>query len=310
MQSLSETVAAFRAGLMTREAFWRKMQTRHLGLREYQELLGGELLGIVIGAEELRVVTREGRTMVWLPEDLRSPPSVLVNHGAYEPQESALLLEAGQGAEVVFDVGANAGFYSLHWVSRLRPGGIIHAFEPVPSTYATLLRNVALNGLEKTVRTHEFALGDETKTATFFVPDVSGSVAASLRNLHPEETSVEVTVRIETLDRFSTAESIARLDLMKIDVEGAELAVLKGGLQTIVKCKPLLFMELLRKWAAPFGYHPNDVIALLGGMGYRCCAVSAGGLKAFAEMTDETPETNFFFAHPERHGDWLAAHGL
>jgi hypothetical protein len=51
--------------------------------------------------------------------------------------------------------------------------------------------------------------------------------------------------------------------LIKADVEGAELLVVQGGLQTIAKYRPLIFLELLRKRSKPFGYHPNDVIQLL-----------------------------------------------
>jgi hypothetical protein len=94
---------------------------------------------------------------------------------------------------------------------------------------------------------------------------------------------------------------------MKIDVEGAELLVLQGGRETLARHKPLMFMELLRKWAKPFGYHPNDVIALLSREGYRCYSHQDGKLARFTEMTDESCETNFFFAHPERHQQWMAA---
>src|SRR4029079_11012292 len=116
----------------------------------------------------------------WQPEDLRTAPNVLVDYGVYEPEESPFLLAAGKGAGVIFDIGANAGYYSVHWASRLAPGGSIHAFEPVPSTYARLVRNVDLNKLEGVIRRNNFGLGDVAKTISIFLPEFSGSGAASI----------------------------------------------------------------------------------------------------------------------------------
>lgn len=246
--------------------------------------------------------------MSWQPEDLRTAPNVLVDYGTYEPEDSPFLLEAAKGAQVVFDIGANAGFYSLHWASRLASDGVIHAFEPVPSTYGRLAHNVTLNNLGRVIRTNNFGLGDEMKSVSIFLPEFSGSGAASMKDLHPDETSIQVEVRIDTLDSYFQGAGLSRLDLAKIDVEGAELLVLKGGQKTLAQAKPLLFMELLRKWSKPFGYHPNDVVSMLGEMGYRGYTVDEGRLVICGEITDDTVQTNFFFAQPDKHANWLAAH--
>jgi FkbM family methyltransferase len=311
VESLQDVRQAWLDDRITREDFWRAMQERHLRLREYQALIRStDVSRIEITGDELLVVTAGGTRLVWYPEDLRTAPDVLVNTGAYEPVESAALLKAAAGAHVIFDVGANIGFYSLSWAAGLAPGGTIHAFEPVPATFDRLCRNVELNALGDKVRTSNFALGSEKSTVTIFLPAFSGSSASSLKNLHPEEESVQVEAAVERLDEYFLACGLDRLDFMKIDVEGAELLVLQGGRETLARHKPLLFMELLRKWARPFGYHPNDVIALLGEEGYRCYSHQDGKLARFTEMTDESVETNFFFAHPERHREWMAATGL
>ena len=311
MESLQDVKQAWLGGRITREEFWRSMQERHLQLREYQSLIRStDVSAIEITAEELRVVTDGGIRMVWYPEDLRTAPDVLVNTGTYEPVESEALLRAAAGARVIFDVGANIGFYSLHWAAALAPGGSVHAFEPVPVTFERLQRNIELNGVGDTVLASNFALGSEKTTVTIYLPTFSGSSASSLKNLHPDEESIQVEARVETLDDYFASRGLDRLDFMKIDVEGAELLVLQGGVQTLSRHKPLLFMELLRKWAKPFGYHPNDVIALLGQQGYRCYSHQDGTLARFSEMTDESVETNFFFAHPQIHATWLGAMGL
>ena len=96
-----------------------------------------------------------------------------------------------------------------------------------------------------------------------------------------------------------------RIDFIKLDVEGAEIFALRGGLKSIEKHKPILFVEMLRKWAAKYGYHPNEIIGMLEQVGYICCFAceldSALRLTRLETMTDQTQETNFFFLHKEKH---------
>jgi FkbM family methyltransferase len=311
MNSLKEVVAQNQSGAMSREEYWRAMQQRHLQMREYQELIAGsEVDSIEIYGDEMRIRTREGIAMVWRPEDMGTVPNVLVNYGEYEGLESAQLLAAGAGAQVIFDVGANIGYYSLRWASHMAAGGTIHAFEPVPSTFAWLSRNIALNGLEGVIRANNIGLGEAAGTIPVFVPEFMGSGAASMRDLHPDEVTRRLEVKQETLDRYFLNSGLNRLDLIKADVEGAEMLVLQGGRRTIAEHRPLIFLELLRKWAKPFGYHPNDVLGMLGEMGYRCYTFDEGRVVPFERMTEETPQKNFFFARPDTHRQWLSDRGL
>ncbi|MFO0123965.1 MAG: FkbM family methyltransferase, partial [Inhella sp.] len=96
-------------------------------------------------------------------------------------------------------------------------------------------------------------------------------------------------------------------DYIKVDVEGAELLVLQGGQATLAQHRPKVFAELLRKWSAPFGYHPNDVLTLMAGLGYGCWAVGPHGNRRLLEVTDDTSETNYAFLHHEAHADTIAA---
>jgi FkbM family methyltransferase len=311
MNSLKALIAQFESGQMARMDFWRAMQENHLQLREYQELIAGtDVESITIRGDELQIRTRAGISMVWNPEDMGTAPNVLVNHQFYDPMESRCLLDAGNGARVIFDIGANVGYYSLHWAPHMATGGQIHAFEPVPSTFAWLSRNIAVNHFDGVIRANNIGLGAAPQTMPIFVPELTGSGAASFRDLHPDETSCEVEVNLETLDRYFSASGLNRLDLIKVDVEGAELLVLQGGRETIAKHRPLIFMELLRKWSKPFGYHPNDVLRLLGEIGYRCYTFDDGRLVPFEAMTEDTMQKNFIFAHPEAHQPWLSAHDL
>jgi hypothetical protein len=88
---------------------------------------------------------------------------------------------------------------------------------------------------------------------------------------------------------------------MKLDIEGGELAALEGAEEILASRHPIVFCEMLRKLAKPFGYHPNDIIRLMRGHGYECFRVEGIRLEPFASMDDSTTETNFFFLHGEGH---------
>lgn len=91
------------------------------------------------------------------------------------------------------------------------------------------------------------------------------------------------------------------VDFIKCDVEGAELLAFQGAKETLQRDKPIVFTEMLRKWAAKFNYHPNEIIMLFSTFGYRCFYADGEALKELLVMTDETLETNFFFLHCEKH---------
>lgn len=79
--------------------------------------------------------------------------------------------------------------------------------------------------------------------------------------------------------------------------EEVEFFVLKGGLNTIKRNRPILFLEMLRKWSTPFNYHPNDIINLLTNVGYQCYIIDGKKLKKFSKITEKTTNTNFIFMH-------------
>lgn len=312
MTRLTDLRDAERAGTLDREVFWRAAGNVHLNLRQQQALLkGGVVDRIEVAADEIRIVTTGGLKYLWNPEELRGSPSIAVNYGAYEPVENRLLMLACEGADTVFDIGANTGWYVMQFAQVLAArGGTLHAFEPVPPTFQTLSRNLALNGLGDTVRLNNIGLADKPGVLTMHLPDFSGSGAASLMDLHPDETSVRHEVSVVTLDSYCQDNGVAGVDLVKCDVEGAELMVVQGGAGVLSSSRPIILLELLRKWSAPFGYHPNDVITLLKGWGYECWAWEADRLVPLPVVTDETVQTNFFFLQPGKHDAFLAKASL
>ncbi|MFL6282256.1 MAG: FkbM family methyltransferase [Pyrinomonadaceae bacterium] len=134
---------------------------------------------------------------------------------------------------VVFDVGANVGDYSLT-VRRHVPAAEVYAFEPSAHVYEELARNVSAAGR---VRPFNLGLSDEEKTVELYSYTVEGAEASLIssidRRLPTQVLNVEVSaseaVKVQTLDRFCEEQGVGRIDFLKLDVEGHELAVLRGA---------------------------------------------------------------------------------
>jgi FkbM family methyltransferase len=294
-ETLEELRDSFARGELPRDEFWLRSQQLYLKLRERSPLPpAGVVRRIYRVQEDLIVELREGMRLLWNPEDLRTAPNMLLNHGTYEARELAVLLAVAAKCKVVLDVGANIGWYTLNIGRAVEGMGRVYAFEPIPDTFATLERNVALNGM-RNVTLMNVGLGETTGEVEFYLPDVTGSVAASQRPLFSEQQNARVQAKVRRLDEVAKELGLERVDLIKCDIEGGELAMLKGGIETIRRFRPAIFLELLRKWSREYGYHPNDVIALLGAEGYRCYAIGERELEPIAEIGEDTKPTNFLF---------------
>jgi FkbM family methyltransferase len=304
--SLEEKKRAYASGKLTKPAFMDAMHASHEALFEYARLLPATAIEKIEVTDGLVVMTfrESGVRLICDPADKRVAPIEAFNFGAYEKAEvdlSRALIEPGAS---ILDVGANVGFYSLTF-ARLIPDVRICAFEPIPSTFDYLRRHVALNGVAN-VRIFDFGFSDrEGRTTFYFYPEGSGN--ASLANLSAGPSVREVVCPLRRLDDFVRSEGIA-VDFLKCDVEGAELLVFRGGVETLRTHRPIVLTEMLRKWSARFGYHPNEIIELLAGLGYRCFTIAGDRLRELARMDESTVETNFFFLHGEKHATKIARH--
>jgi FkbM family methyltransferase len=200
---------------------------------------------------------------------------------------------------LIFDVGANYGWYSLRF-SKIFTNAQSYAFEPIPATFQYLIKNISLNGCGD-IRAFNYGLSNESGNKTFyFYPEDSGN--ASLTNVSDREDVERIPCSVRKLDEF-VLENDVYPDFIKCDVEGAELFVLQGGYETIKKHKPIIYSEMLRKWAGKFNYHPNRISSLMSELGYRCFTTDGQHLLPFFIMDESTLKTNFFFLHEYKHSE-------
>lgn len=230
--------------------------------------------------------------------DKRTAPVEAFNFDYYERSDSEIIYKLINKDSVVFDIGANIGWYSIH-IAKMLESGKIYAFEPLPDTYRQLKENTSLNDAGN-IELYDIALTDKKQVLTFYYSPAN-TVSSSSRNIMEIEDAVTIDCQASTIDDFVSENNITKLDFIKCDVEGAELFVYKGGTKTFTELKPIIFTEMLRKWAAKFDYHPNDIVKLFAGLDYKCFVIRSGELSELKEVTDETMETNFVFLHKEKH---------
>lgn len=202
----------------------------------------------------------------------------------FERPELNFILSVLQPGITFFDIGANVGLFSLGVGVKLAGlPGAIYAFEPCPSTFAVLEKNLQQNRLAN-VRTFSVAVSDQSGQASLYV---NNSLKDGLNSLErPSHTDAHVVghvpVSTVTLDDFVETHGITRVDVMKVDVEGAELLVFRGARDLLRRPDaPLILYEGYSWCTAAFHYHPVEVIWLLEELGYEVFVLDseAGGVR-------------------------------
>jgi FkbM family methyltransferase len=202
----------------------------------------------------------------WLP---RAGGKLLrILNGSYEPEQTRLFLGHIARGATVLDVGAHVGYYTLLSARLTGAAGRVFAFEPHPRNCGFLRRHVAVNGFDN-VTVEQAAVSDVAGKARF--EGGTGSGTGHLTDRGGFE------VRTLRLDDFCAAHSITPTAI-KIDVEGAELHVLRGAARVIDTAQPVIFLST----------HGADVhrdcIAWLRGRGYELSPVLGADLDTTSEV--------------------------
>jgi FkbM family methyltransferase len=191
--------------------------------------------------------------------------------GSYSREQLRLLEQTLSDDSTFVDVGANRGEFSIAAALKLREGRVV-SFEPHPRIFDELLRNVAINELTN-VQAIQIGLADRSAEAQLFeANDVSsdGSWNAGLGTIHEMRARQRIVAKIKLapLDVIREELDLRRIDVMKIDVEGAELSVLRGAADAISDCKPIILMEVNEESCRSAGYPAQVLLDWLRRRGY------------------------------------------
>jgi len=210
--------------------------------------------------------------------------------GRRERELDALASLVADGDHAV-DVGANVGIYTKALSKLVGARGRVHSFEPVSDNYE-ILRAVVRLGRLANVEIHRVALGAHPATGEIVVPDGAGFGGYYRAHLAENgERGRREAVDVQTLDALSGAGTLGRVDLVKCDVEGAELDVLSGGTALFAAQRPACLIEVGPETA-------DGVFAFFDDLGYRRLVFD--GTLSPAEGHDPRRVAKFVFVHPAR----------
>lgn len=200
--------------------------------------------------------------------------------GCYEPELVELLRLVLEPAMTFVDVGAQVGYFSTTAAALVGPTGAVHSFEPDPDCFSMLERNAEAY---LWMRIHNSAVADFVGETPFYrTPKRSESGWGAIFNADRDRT--KLSVRVCSLDDWMAAEGIGKIDVIKIDVEGAECRVLEGARGAIAKTRPLIWVEANEVCLARDGKSVSSLLRLLAEWEYAAHGVSKGRSRSFENI--------------------------
>jgi len=230
-----------------------------------------------------------------------------IQDGVFEKAETKFLTEFIQPGMTVLDIGANQGYYSVLASQRVGRMGKVVAFEPSPRERKKLLRNIKLNR-GKNVLVEKQALGSENSEVNLFLAQEWFNGCNSLRPPALNSQLIPVRVPMMRLDDWLLQRSLDRIDLIKLDVEGGELDVLKGAVRLLEgSAPPVLLVEVSDMRTKPWGYRAKEIVEFLCSRGYEWFELSEDGIIQPAKINCETHDTNLVAVPLKRPMSWKQA---
>lgn len=231
-----------------RHSLWRNAKLR--GLR-------GQIIVPWHGGARLRLYLDNDLSLTFLPT------------GHFEPNEFALMDRGLRPGMVFVDGGGNEGLYTLFASAKVGAKGRVIAVEPSPCEIARLRANLELNDA-RNVDVAEVALTERSGSAWMRVAEDGHSGQNTLGAFAYEGigTAESRDVTAITLDQLLGERHIETVDVIKLDLEGAEIRALQGAIGMLRQCRPLLLIEVSEVALGHQGGSPEALLELLRGEGY------------------------------------------
>jgi FkbM family methyltransferase len=218
-------------------------------------------------------------------------------YGHYEKGLGDLIKKILNPGDVFLDIGANIGYFSL-LAAKHEPTAKIISFEPVSSQFERLEENISLN-IARNVRALHSAVGERNEERDIYISAEDNTGMSSFQKPGNYSGRTE-KVKVVTIDKWFESSGLAKVDLIKLDVEGSEFAAVKGMHEIIKRFKPLLIVEINPGTLAQFGVLPADIFMYLEQLSFRgFLMMNTGALNRIKSYeTDETQTV--LFIHDEK----------
>jgi FkbM family methyltransferase len=205
----------------------------------------------------------------------------------YEASETNFLRDHLSNSSVFLDVGANVGWFTIVASTIISELGHIHSFEPSADSFLHLSRTISDNGLQKLVTLHNVALSNRAGEAFIVSHKGTNNPGGSFISDRPLTGFENCSAQTVTLDSLQ----IPKVDVIKIDAEGAELLIVNGGISTIRRDMPIILSEInISGLRSVSGVSASEYIRLLCDLGYDVISIDARAPgKRIVEMPPNWP---------------------
>ncbi len=211
--------------------------------------------------------------------------------------DKILFLNLIQEGDMVFDIGANVGYYTILFSHLVGKTGEVHAFEPLPSTFEVLSKEVNKQKKYDNVYLNNTAVSDINGIMNIYLPENDHRQASLTRHKAGSWLDAKniksYECKVIKLDEYMQAMSKQRLDFIKLDVEGAEMLALNGFHDLIRRFLPIIYLEIFSGWTENFNYKPVDIVEFLMSLGYLKFYLVKDKISALKDPLKELLEENF-----------------
>jgi len=220
-------------------------------------------------------------------------------YGYYEKELGDLLKKLIKPDHIFIDIGANLGYFSL-LVAASSPTVKVISFEPVDEHFRKINANIAVNDI-KNISVFHAAVGDIAEEKEMFI---SGADNSGMSSFHEPEnySGKKEKVKVVTLDDWIKTSGLSKVDIIKLDIEGSEVAALRGMKEVLQNFKPVVIVEINPETLAMFNLKPLHIYDYFKQLGFVGFIVLEKGLLKRINQTEYNQTINVLFAHQDKIG--------
>jgi len=218
-------------------------------------------------------------------------------YGYYEKGLGIILKKFVKPGDIFLDIGANIGYFSLLVANNIPTAKVI-SFEPVNDLFQKLRNNISINDF-KNITAINAAVGEVNEERELFL---SGSDNLGMSSFQQPEnfSGKREMVKVVTIDEWFKRAGLAKIDIIKLDVEGSEFAALKGMKEVSQNFKPIIIVEINPETLSMFRLMPVDIYVYLNKLNFAGFIISESGelAKLNGKVVNET--VNVLFIHHDK----------
>ena len=249
-------------------AYTRQFSFPYRGLKYFLKL--AKWLGIADKTYKKKLP--EGFYMILTPSE--HIQQQLFWYGYYEKTLGDLVKKILKPEDVFLDIGANIGYFSLLAANK-EPTSKIFSFEPVKNPFEQMEKNISVNNI-RNITTVNVAISDTNEEKELFI---SASDNSGMSSFQPPEnfSGKKERVKVVSIDSWFKTAGLSRIDLVKLDIEGSELAALKGMQEVLQNFKPVVIAEINPETLGLFNLKPVDICEYLTKLDFNGYLISERG---------------------------------